>query len=222
VFAGEVVKLQVANTAALTEPVANVSSVIINLTASGQSQATFLTVYPGGDRPNASNLNVQAGIVQPNRAAVKLDLDGSLSIFLSDGDSDVIVDLNGWFGTASAAAGALYHGLAPVRLYDSRSAGQSILVQGENRPLRVRGLAGVPTNASALVADLVVTGSNIGSFMTVHPNDVPTPLASDLNWPAGATIPNLVVVKIGADGQVAFYNAVGFTNFVVDASGWFG
>jgi hypothetical protein len=31
-----------------------------------------------------------------------------------------------------------------------------------------------------------------------------------------------VVVKIGADGNVAFYNAVGSTNFVVDVSGWFG
>jgi hypothetical protein len=220
-FAGEVMKLKVANTAALSEPVANVSSVIINLTASGHSQATFLTVYPGGDRPNASNLNVQAGTVQPNRVAVKLDTDGSVSIFLSDGDTDVIVDLNGWFGTSAAAAGVLYHGVSPFRIYDSRSPGQSMLSQGENRPLQVLGQAGVPNSAGAVVGDLAVTGSNIGSYMTVHPNDVATPLASDLNWPTGATIPNLVVVKIGADGQVAFYNALGSTNFVVDVSGWF-
>jgi hypothetical protein len=96
-----------------------------------------------------------------------------------------------------------------------------MLSQGENRPLQVLGQAGVPNSAGAVVGDLAVTGSNIGSYMTVHPNDVATPLASDLNWPTGATIPNLVVVKIGADGQVAFYNALGSTNFVVDVSGWF-
>jgi hypothetical protein len=221
--AGEVIKLQVANTpAALNQPVANVSSVILNLTVSGPSQAAFLTAYPGGARPNASNLNVQAGAVQPNRVAVKLDPDGFISIFLSDGSADVIVDLNGWFGTSSAAAGVLYHGVSPARIYDSRSAGQVKSSQGEKRPLQVHELACVPSSASGVVGNVAVTDSNMGSFMTVHPSDVATPLASDLNWPAGATIPNLVVVKIGADGKVAFYNALGSTNFVVDVSGWFG
>jgi hypothetical protein len=215
-------KLQVTGTTALGEPAVNVSSVVINLTVSGPTQATFLTAYPGGARPNASNLNVQAGAVQPNRVAVKLAADGSISIFLSDGTADVVVDLNGWFGTSVAAAGALYNGVSPGRIYDSRWLGQSILTQGEKRPIQIYGQGGVPSTASAVVSNVAVTDSNVGSFMTVHPNDVATPLASDLNWPAGATIPNLVVVKIGGDGAVAFYNALGSTNFVVDVSGWFG
>jgi hypothetical protein len=220
--AGEVLKLQVTGTPALGEPAANVSSVIINLTVSGPTQSTFLTAYPGGTRPNASNLNVQAGAVQPNRVAVKLAVDGSISIFLSDGNADVIVDLNGWFGTDAASAGTLYNGVSPSRIYDSRWLGQSMVTAGEKRPVQILGQGGVPGTALTVVANVAVTDSNAGSVMTVHPNTDPTPLASDLNWPAGATIPNLVVVKIGGDGKVGFWNAIGSTNFVVDVSGWFG
>jgi hypothetical protein len=220
--AGETYNLPVAGVAGLPA-LANISSVIINLTVSGPSQAAFLTAYPGGTRPNASNLNVQAGVVQPNRVAVKINpSDGTVSIFLSDGSADVIVDVNGWFGTSLAGAGSVYNGLVPARIYDSRWSGQLMLSQGEARPLQIYGMGGVPSGASAVVANVAVTDSNIGSFMTVYPSDAATPLASDLNWPTAATIPNLVVVKIGADGQVRFYNALGSTNFVVDVSGWFG
>jgi hypothetical protein len=218
---GEVYNLPVAGVAGLPAA-ASISSVIINVTLSGPTQATFLTAYPGGARPNASNLNVQAGAVQPNRVAVKLAGDGSISIFLSDGNADVIVDLNGWFGTGAATAGALYNGVSPSRIYDSRWLGQSMVTAGEKRPVQILGQGGVPGTALAVVGNVAVTDSNAGSVMTVHPNDVPTPLASDLNWPAAATIPNLVVVKIGGDGKVGFWNAVGSTNFVVDVSGWFG
>jgi streptogramin lyase len=219
--AGETYNLPVAGVAGLPA-VANISSVIINLTASGPSQAAFLTAFPGGSRPTASNLNVQGGVTQPNRVAVKLAADGTVSIFLSDGSADVVVDVNGWFGTSSASAGVLYHGLVPTRIYDSRSPGQSMLGPDQTRPLQIRGLPGVPTGATAMVGDVAVTDSNSASVMIIYPTDAGRPVASDLNWPAGATIPNLVVVKIGADGNVAFYNAVGSTNFVVDVSGWFG
>jgi hypothetical protein len=220
--AGEVMKLQVTGTAALGEPAAKVSSVIINLTASGPSHAAYLTAYPSGAKPKASNLNVLPGAVQPNRVMVKLASDGSISIYLSDGDADVVVDLNGYFGTTAAGPGSVYHGLAPARIYDSRAPGQSMLSQGEKRPLRIDGMGGVPTGAGAVVANVAVTDSNIGSYMTVYPSEADTPLASDLNWPTAATIPNLVVVRIGLNGNVHFYNAVGSTNFVVDVSGWFG
>jgi streptogramin lyase len=218
---GETYNLPVAGVAGLP-PVANISSVILNLTASGPSQAAYLTAFPGGSPPTASNLNVQGGVTQPNRVAVKLAADGTVSIFLSDGSADVVVDVNGWFGTSSASAGVLYHGLVPTRIYDSRSPGQSMLGPDQTRPLQIRGLPGVPTGATAMVGDVAVTDSNSASVMIIYPTDAGRPVASDLNWPAGATIPNLVVVKIGADGNVAFYNAVGSTNFVVDVSGWFG
>jgi hypothetical protein len=219
---GETYNLPVAGQAGLPA-VASISSIIINLTVSGPSQAAYLTAFPGGTRPTASNLNVQAGAVQPNRVAVKINpADGTVSIFLSDGSADVIVDVNGWFSTATGGAGVLYHGVSPARIYDSRGVGQSMLGPDQSRPLQIRGQGGVPVGATVVVGNVTVTNSNIGSFMTIYPTDAARPLASDLNWPIAATFPNLVVVRIGADGKVAYYNALGSTDLVVDVSGWFG
>ena len=48
------------------------------------------------------------------------------------------------------------------------------------------------------------------------------PLASDLNFVAGQTVPNLVVVKLSAAGQINIYNGFGSTDVIVDVEGWFG
>src|SRR5439155_898236 len=47
------------------------------------------------------------------------------------------------------------------------------------------------------------------------------PNASNLNFVAGQTVPNLVVAKVGDNGQVTIFNAAGTTNVIVDVSGWF-
>jgi len=39
---------------------------------------------------------------------------------------------------------------------------------------------------------------------------------------AGQTVPNLVVVKIGATGNVDVYNSAGSTDVVIDFEGWIG
>jgi hypothetical protein len=50
------------------------------------------------------------------------------------------------------------------------------------------------------------------------------PTASDLNPPAGAVVPNLVVVELATTssaGGVDTYNHVGLINFIFDVEGWF-
>jgi hypothetical protein len=55
----------------------------------------------------------------------------------------------------------------------------------------------------------------------VWPTGATRPTASDLNWVATQTVPNLVVVKLGSDGSVQVFNAAGSTDVVVDVSGWY-
>ncbi|EQD38599.1 peptidase S8 and S53, partial [mine drainage metagenome] len=47
------------------------------------------------------------------------------------------------------------------------------------------------------------------------------PLASNLNWVAGATVANRVIVPVGTNGQIAIYNAQGRANVVIDVTGYF-
>jgi hypothetical protein len=69
--------------------------------------------------------------------------------------------------------------------------------------------------------NVTVTNTTKPSFLTVWPDDATKPTASDLNWVAGETVPNLVVVKLGADGGVKIFNAAGSVDVVVDVSGWY-
>jgi hypothetical protein len=50
---------------------------------------------------------------------------------------------------------------------------------------------------------------------------VSRPLASNLNWVPGQTVPNLVVVKLGPDGKVILFNSGGNVDVIVDVVGWY-
>jgi hypothetical protein len=54
----------------------------------------------------------------------------------------------------------------------------------------------------------------------VSPSGV-TSTTSDLNWVAGQTVPNLVVVKLSALGKIDITNAFGTTNVIVDVVGYY-
>jgi len=88
--------------------------------------------------------------------------------------------------------------------------------------LPIAGLNGVPTTAKAVVLNVTVTNPTAASYLSAWPDGTPQPLASDLNYGAGLTVPNLVVVKVGTGGAVDFYNAFGSTDVIIDIVGWYG
>src|SRR5205814_326628 len=98
------------------------------------------------------------------------------------------------------------------------------LVAGTPRNLNPRTQGGVhnlPTQATAVVMNVTATGGTAGSFVTVYPGGSTLPTASNLNFGEGQTIPNLVTVKLGTNGNVTFNNAVGSVHLVADVVGWF-
>src|SRR5207245_6941870 len=58
-------------------------------------------------------------------------------------------------------------------------------------------------------------------YLTLYPSGAPLPLASNLNFTVGQTIPNLLTVKVGGDGKVNIFNKWGQTHVVVDVAGWY-
>jgi hypothetical protein len=88
--------------------------------------------------------------------------------------------------------------------------------------LQVGGQGGVPaTGASGVVMNVAVTGPTATGYLTVFPMGEPVPLASNLNFTAGDTVPNLVTAQLGAGGSVQLYNAVGSTHVIADVAGWY-
>ena len=211
-------------------PSTGTEAVVLNVTVTNPTAPSFLTVWPEGDpQPTASNLNFVAGQTIPNRVIVKVGAGGKVKIFNNAGSVDVIADVGGWYtDTTVGGSGLRFHGVTPYRILDSRLQNQQgpyglPLCTKWTLPVQVTGTINggtVPANAQAAVLNVTVTETTGDSFMTVWPDTVGQPLASDLNWAPSVTIPNLVVVKLG-DGKVDAFNNVGTTDLVVDVVGFY-
>ena len=69
--------------------------------------------------------------------------------------------------------------------------------------------------------NVTVTNPSDSSWLRVSPTGTPPPLASNLNFVAGQTIPNLVTVKLGAGGKVDITNFSGHTDVIADIVGYY-
>ncbi len=205
------------------------TSVILNVTATNTSTASSLTLYPTGDSlPLASNLNWVAGQTVPNLVSVRLGTNGSVTINNASGYVNVVVDLEGYFAPAVSGTAGEFVTLPPARITDTRSGSGQPNAGMKMAPystltVQVTGAGGVPlTGAQAVVLNVTVTETTAsGGYMIVYPAGQTAPLASNLNWMMGQTVPNRVVVGIGSGGKVSFTNAGGYTQLIVDVNGYF-
>jgi hypothetical protein len=227
------------------------SAVVLNVTATNPTQASYLTIYPGRysacplglncfspgppTPPQASNLNFVAGQTVPNLVEVAIGDDGTVSLYNAAGSVHVIVDVEGWVtrqdGTSPTAG--LFNPLVPARIMDTRSGtgghagvmhtGESFTLQVSGGSKEGGGLSGVPASgASAVVLNVTVANGTAPSYLTLFPSDAPAmPTASNLNFVAGQTVPNRVMVKLSSSGQVTIYNAQGNVDVIIDVAGWY-
>ncbi|MCU1390907.1 MAG: hypothetical protein JWL72_4245, partial [Ilumatobacteraceae bacterium] len=179
------------------------TAVAWNLTAVNAAANTYVTVWPGGTvRPQASSLNPVPGLATPNLVISQLSGAGSVSMYNNTGTVDLIADLVGYFTPSSTLR---LQALTPARLLDTRDGTGGVAAPvsgGKAIALKVNGSGGVPNNAKAVVLNVVATGADTASYLTVWPSDQPQPLASSLNMVVGQTVPNLVMSKVGGDGKV--------------------
>ncbi len=209
-------------------PSAGVSAVVLNVTVTDTSAGSDLTVWPAGvAQPPTSNLNWAPGVTIPNRVIVAVGTGGIIDIFNFSGNADVIVDVNGWITDNTSTAGVTFTGSTPTRIMDTRAASHvgpytTPFLGNVTRSLTIAGDGTVPANATGVVLNVTVTDTTAASYLTVFPGDLGSPpVVSDLNWAAGRTIPNLVVVKLGSNGAINLYNLAGSTDVVVDVVGWY-
>ena len=79
----------------------------------------------------------------------------------------------------------------------------------------------MPTTGVAMVAmNVTVTNPSAHAYLTVFPNGEPVPNASNLNFVAGQTVPNLVLARVGQDNSVNLSINAGTADVVADVVGW--
>ena len=200
------------------------AAVVLNVTVTGTQGPGFVTVYPcDASRPTASNLNYTAGKTIPNAVITKLSATGTVCLYTQAG-THLIVDVTGYF-----PAGSGFTPVVPARLLETRPSlttvdgdfnGIGQRLAGSTTTLDVSERGGVPSNATAVVLNVTVTGTQGSGYVTVYPCDASQPTASNLNYTAGKTIPNAVVTKLSATGTVCLYTLAA-TDMIVDVTGYF-
>jgi hypothetical protein len=221
---------------------ANAIAAVLNVTVINPGASGFLTVYPEGTTlPTSANVNYTSGQVTGNRVIVPLSTGatpGWINIYSKAG-ADVVVDVSGYY----TAAGDTETGTqftpepAPARICDTRAnnpshlsgaAAQcngtnnagSTIAAGHTLTITATGLAGVPTDAKAVVVNLTGVSPSQLTNLTVFPG--PTlPTTSDLNLSAHEVKGNLTVATISSSGKISIYNNSGTVDVVVDVMGWY-
>ncbi|MCE9622138.1 MAG: DUF1501 domain-containing protein [Actinomycetia bacterium] len=197
-------------------------AVALNVTATGPTEASFLTVWPSGEaRPNASSVNMAAGQTVPNMVLARVGANGRVSIFNATGATDVIVDVLGYF---SGAGSGRYIALPPTRVLDTRSGLGAPLARVGQAPLEVTLLnkAGVPGGGvSAVMLNVTAVAPTADTFVTIYPGGTERPDASNLNVAAGEALPNMVPARLGPDGTVLMFNSAGTVDLIADVVGYF-
>ena len=201
---------------------AKVSAVVFNLTVTQPRSLGFITAYASGAaRPNASNLNFSAGQTVPNLVTVPVGANGKVTLFNSSaGSAQLIADVTGYYVTGTPATAGSFKSLSPARLLDTRNSG----AVGANSTVsfQVAGANGIPASVAAVVFNLTVTQAKSLGFVTAYASGTTRPNASNLNFSAGQTVPNLVTVPVGSDGKVTLFNSSsGTSQLIADVAGYY-
>lgn len=202
---------------------ADAAAVSLNVTIADPADAGYATVWPCDQpQPNASNLNYQGATI-PNAVITKVAADGAVCIY-TVAAAHVLVDVNGSF-----VADSDYTPLVPARVLDTRAGGSTIdgLAVGDG-PIGaevtyrfpVAGRGGVPAGAAAVSLNVTAVDPQAAGYATVWPCDEVRPNASNLNYGAGATIPNAVLTKLDGEGQICIAPSA-TTDVLVDVNGAF-
>ncbi|MCU1395357.1 MAG: hypothetical protein JWM34_3785 [Ilumatobacteraceae bacterium] len=197
------------------------STVALNVTVTNPTAAGYVTVYPCGDVPGTSSLNVQAGQTISNSVITKLSAGGEVCIF-TQSPVDVIVDVFDILPDAGVTALA-----TPARLLDTRAgqptvdgvgSGTGALPINGVATVQVTGRGGVSSTAKSAILNVTAVGAAGNGYLTVWACDTPMPATSNVNFTRGAPIPNAVVTALSATGTVCVF-ANNATDVIVDVFG---
>ena len=178
------------------------------------TDAGYLSVYPaGGRRSETSVVNTdEHNRTRANAVFVAVDADGFV-VFRSM-ETDVLVDVWGWFTGPSAppSTEGLFVPQEPTRVWDSRSSLDPVHRGGTvERDLALA--------AAAIVANVTVVEPTGPGFVSVFAAGTPRPDVSSLNYRWRQPVAALTVSRLSTRG-VALYSFAG-SHLVVDVAGWF-
>jgi hypothetical protein len=177
----------------------------------------YLTVWPQGQpQPTVSTLNNPTATTVANAAIVLAGTGAGISVYPS-ADTDLIVDINGYFA-APASNGLMLYPAAPCRVLDTRNNGGQPF-SGE-KTVNVGGSpCAPPASAEAYVFNATVAPPGPLGYLTLWPDGQLRPQVSTLNAGDGYVTSNMALVPT-TNGSIDAY-ASALTQLILDITGYF-
>jgi subtilisin family serine protease len=229
---GATIDLQVGGAGGV--PTSGVSAVVLNVTATNPSSASYVTVFPtGAARPTASSLNLVRYWTGANSVTMGLGTGGQVSLYNNAGSTDLIADVVGFYAAdatvvPSLGVGGEYQPGIPTRIFDSRDPYNGY-TKGHRMPggtavqLWVDYGLQVNPHVRALVVNVTAVDPAGPGYLATWNGIGPVPGTSTLNYQVGATVPNLAVVPTSfcclGKPSIAVYTSIA-ANVIVDVTGF--
>ena len=191
----------------------------LNFTAVPQAGLGYLSAWPTGQAwPGVSTLNVPPNDpVVANAAIVPAGTGGEINV-LGSNNTDVVIDINGYFApVGSAAGGQALFTVTPCRVLDTRNSSGSF---NGMLPVNVTSSScGIPSSAEAFVLNATVVPTGGLGYLTLWPENEAQPVVSTLNADDGVIASNMAIVPT-TNGSIDAFSSSS-TQLILDISGYF-
>jgi hypothetical protein len=197
----------------------------VNVTVVPHTTLGFLTMFPCGQPlPLASTLNSVDGRVKAAAAIVPAGTSSSICAFATE-DTELIIDINGYFVSATNAAALAFYTLPPCRLVDTRTpagalGGPSLTGNTSRTFPLLSGPCNVPNTAQVYSLNFTVVPKGPLGFLTTWAAGQTQPPVSTLNANTGVVTSNAAIVSAGTSGGVSVF-ATNDTDLIIDINGYF-
>ncbi|MEV4754380.1 hypothetical protein AB0J86_04575 [Micromonospora sp. NPDC049559] len=203
-------------------PTSGVGSVLVRVAALKPTAKTFLELFPDGTtRPNLTMLSAGVGEQISNIAVVKVGANGKVAVYNNSGNTDIVVEAQGYFKSAQGSTGGGFVPVTHTRLVDTRSGlGTSTgkIASGASRTVTITGSL-VPAGSAAAMVNVIVPGATAAGWLSVGPAGGSShPL---INYETGSTQSG-AALALAANGQVTITNkGTAAVDVVVNVEGYF-
>jgi hypothetical protein len=195
---------------------ASAQAYALNLTAVPHGALGYLSAWPTGQPwPVVSTLNAPTGTVTANAAIVPAGSSGAINLLASH-DTDVVIDVNGYFAPAGTGGLSLYT-VTPCRGLDTRNTTGAF--SGTMAFDATATACSVLASAEALVLNATVIPTAGLHYLTLWPSGQAMPGVSTLNAEDGALTSNMAIVPT-TSGSIDAYTT-NSTQLLLDINGYF-
>lgn len=198
----------------------------LNLTVVPRGALGYLSTWPTGQtQPVVSTLNAPTGAITANAAIVPAGSGGSIDVFATN-TTDLVIDINGYFGPAVSPGALSLYTLNPCRILDTRDAtgplGGPILSGSRSIPASSAN-CGIPASAQALSLNATVVPATTLGYLTLWSSGTAQPVVSTLNALDGSITANAALVPLGFGAQAGWLSAFSTdqTHLILDTNGYF-